>query len=172
MLTSDFVGYRPRIHYPVRFQYSTEDCISLFSASNLRVIQKWTDPCGLYNLFLLERPPFHFPLICQPTAAVSLESSAGPLTLCHQAQQPSSPFNVPTVGEWHEVWKSWDLITLGMIPRSMLHEKPIDLRHKCLFYLGHIPACVSFRLLIRLSTQFLNQIPGYSSLQTAKGTKH
>lgn len=29
-----------------------------------------------------------------------------------------------------------------MIPREMLHHKPIDLRHKCLFYIGHIPTFV------------------------------
>jgi hypothetical protein len=29
-------------------------------------------------------------------------------------------------------------ITLSMIPPSMLHSKPIDLRHICLFYLGHM----------------------------------
>ena len=127
-------------------QYSTEDCISLFSASNLRVIQKWTDPRGLYNLFLLERPPFHFPLNHQTTTAVSLESSAVPTAVSPQAQQLPSPFNVPTVDEWEELWKAWDSITLGMIPPSMLHEKPIDLRHKCLFYLGHIPACVASSL--------------------------
>jgi hypothetical protein len=31
---------------------------------------------------------------------------------------------------------------LQMIPRNLLHVKPIDLRHKCLFYIGHIPAYV------------------------------
>ena len=29
-------------------------------------------------------------------------------------------------------------ITLEMIPEKMLHTKPIDLRHICLFYLGHM----------------------------------
>jgi len=29
-----------------------------------------------------------------------------------------------------------------MIPHEMLHQKPIDLRHKCLFYIGHIPTYV------------------------------
>ena len=29
-------------------------------------------------------------------------------------------------------------ITLQMIPREMLHTKPIDLRHICLFYIGHM----------------------------------
>jgi len=40
------------------------------------------------------------------------------------------------------MWKLWDTITLGMIPESMLMLAPIDLRHKCLFYLGHIPTSV------------------------------
>ena len=29
-------------------------------------------------------------------------------------------------------------ITLDMISEEMLHQKPIDLRHICLFYLGHM----------------------------------
>ena len=29
-----------------------------------------------------------------------------------------------------------------MTPKTMVHEKPIDLRHKCLFYFGHIPTYV------------------------------
>jgi hypothetical protein len=33
-----------------------------------------------------------------------------------------------------------------MIPPSMLLEKPIDLRHICLFYLGHIPAFLDIHL--------------------------
>jgi len=45
----------------------------------------------------------------------------------------------PTRREWKEMWDSWDFVTLKMIPEAMLHRKPIDLRHKCLFYIGHIP---------------------------------
>lgn len=52
-------------------------------------------------------------------------------------------FAMPSLAEWQDLWKLWDTITLGMIPPSMQLEKPIDLRHKCLFYLGHIPTCVS-----------------------------
>jgi len=33
-----------------------------------------------------------------------------------------------------------------MIPPSMLFQKPIDLRHICLFYLGHIPAFLDIHL--------------------------
>ena len=33
-----------------------------------------------------------------------------------------------------------------MIPTSMLLEKPIDLRHVCLFYQGHIPTFLDIHL--------------------------
>lgn len=39
-----------------------------------------------------------------------------------------------------------------MIPTSMLHEKPINLRHICLFYLGHIPTFLDIHL-----SRFLNE---------------
>lgn len=44
------------------------------------------------------------------------------------------------------MWAAWDFVTRQMIPPSMLFEKPIDLRHICLFYCGHIPAFLSIHL--------------------------
>jgi len=38
------------------------------------------------------------------------------------------------------------MVTLGMISSQILYEKPIDLRHICLFYLGHIPAFLDIHL--------------------------
>ncbi|TFK45574.1 hypothetical protein OE88DRAFT_1639743 [Heliocybe sulcata] len=49
------------------------------------------------------------------------------------------PFGLPTPADWHHLWRAWDTVTLGMIPSAMLHTKPIDLRHVCVFYIGHIP---------------------------------
>jgi len=60
--------------------------------------------------------------------------------------------NVPKWEDWQQLWKLWDQyvlltsfctelissITLAMCPEKMLHTKPIDLRHICLFYLGHM----------------------------------
>jgi len=54
-------------------------------------------------------------------------------------EQESLPGNIPTLEEWDRLWAAWDMVTLQMIPYEMLHQKPIDLRHKCLFYIGHIP---------------------------------
>ena len=58
----------------------------------------------------------------------------------------SSPFSVPSVAEWETLWSTWDVITMGMISPHLLYEKPIDLRHICLFYLGHIPTFLDIHL--------------------------
>ncbi|KAG6849281.1 hypothetical protein H0H93_009801 [Arthromyces matolae] len=108
-------------------KFSDTDAFGLFVESQLRPIQRWTDSSQRYSLWLLERPPFVFPLLKQPT-------------------QVYSPFGVPTMDEWHQLWAAWDCITLKMIPPSMLYQKPIDLRHICLFYLGHIPAFLDIHL--------------------------
>jgi L-histidine Nalpha-methyltransferase / hercynylcysteine S-oxide synthase len=97
----------------------------MFSEANLRPIHRWIENAGRYSLWLLERPPFDMPLLKQPNIF------------------SSGNFSLPSLEEWNAVWKAWDLITLQMIPRNLLHVKPIDLRHKCLFYLGHIPAFVA-----------------------------
>jgi len=55
-------------------------------------------------------------------------------------------FGLPSWAEWEKSWQAWDTVTLGMIPRKMLFEKPIDLRHICLFYLGHIPGFLDIHL--------------------------
>lgn len=96
----------------------------MFADANLRPIQRWTDSSSRYSLWLLERPPFVF----------------SPL------KSPPSPFGVPTIEDWQTLWALWDHITMGMISPDLLHEKPIDLRHICLFYLGHIPTFLDIHL--------------------------
>ena len=44
------------------------------------------------------------------------------------------------------MWAAWDFITRKMIPETMLLQKPIDLRHICLFYTGHIPTFLDIHL--------------------------
>lgn len=58
----------------------------------------------------------------------------------------STPFGLPSTDEWRDMWAAWDFVNLKMIPESMLHEKPIDLRHICLFYQGHIPTFLDIHL--------------------------
>ena len=110
-------------------QTTPAEALNVFSLSGLRVVfsvSSGTDSVppptlggGKASLYLLERP----------------QASFSPL--------PSlAPFGVPMLDDWRALWAAWDLVTLGMIPEDMLHQKPIDLRHKCLFYIGHIPTSV------------------------------
>jgi hypothetical protein len=101
----------------------------LFTNANLRPIQRWMDPTSRYSLWLLERPPFMFPLLKSPDGVAA-----------------STAFSVPSLVEWETLWSAWDTITMGMISPELLYEKPIDLRHICLFYLGHIPTFLDIHL--------------------------
>ena len=112
----------------------------MFAEGNLRPIQRWTDSNCQYSLWLLERPPFSFPLLTSPRAC----NLAGNLVL--KKQYSSNPFGIPSTADWENVWALWDFITQRMIPPSMLFEKPIQLRHICLFYLGHIPTFLDIHL--------------------------
>lgn len=53
---------------------------------------------------------------------------------------------VPTLAEWHELWKVWDAATRHMIPEDELLSKPINLRNACIFYLGHIPTFLDIHM--------------------------
>lgn len=66
--------------------------------------------------------------------------------MVRKSESANTPFGMPTIEEWKDMWAAWDFITQRMIPQSMLFQKPIDLRHICLFYLGHIPTFLSIHL--------------------------
>ncbi len=105
--------------------------------------------------YIVERPEVVFPPVRSLTYM-----SASPAGHC------VDPANIPTLDEWRTLWKIWDLVTLKMIPQHMLHQKPIDLRHKCLFYIGHIPTSVRLvAVLIFLKVSCVLQIPGYVALK-------
>lgn len=53
---------------------------------------------------------------------------------------------VPSLGEWRELWATWDAVTRQMIPEEELLSKPINLRNECIFYLGHIPTFLDIHL--------------------------
>lgn len=116
------------------------DAYTLITEAGLRTIQRWTDTSSRYSLWLLERPPFFFPLLSSPHAC----NKQGELVL--KKSYSSSPFGVPSPQDWENLWAAWDCITRRMIPPSMLMQKPIFLRHICLFYLGHIPTFLDIHL--------------------------
>ncbi|KAF5379118.1 hypothetical protein D9615_005872 [Tricholomella constricta] len=105
--------------------------LAAFSLAGLRAVVS-TPRIGGYIYYTLERPTFSFPPLSNtPGFSVMTTPSKG---------------NIPTLDDWKTVWSAWDLITLQMIPHEMLHQKPIDLRHKCLFYIGHIPTFLDMLL--------------------------
>jgi hypothetical protein len=53
---------------------------------------------------------------------------------------------VPSLDEWENLWKVWDIVTRQMIPDEELNEKPIKLRNACIFYLGHIPTFLDMKI--------------------------
>ena len=87
------------------------------------------EPNSGYSLWLLERPPFNFQLPRTPASTLS-----------------NTPFGAPTLQEFQEMWTAWDFVTRKMVPDSMLLEKPIALKHICLFYMGHIPVFLDIQL--------------------------
>lgn len=99
------------------------------SLSGLRAVL--SVPFSDYVAYVIEKPSVVFcPLAHTPGFTVTSDSSG----------------NIPTLEEWHNLWSAWDLVTLQMIPGGMLHQKPIDLRHKPLFYIGHIPTFLDMLL--------------------------
>ncbi|KAI9573653.1 hypothetical protein HD554DRAFT_2266016, partial [Boletus coccyginus] len=120
------------IKIEMSLKYSERDAYVLFTDAGLRPIQRWRDSTSRYSLWLLERPSFAFPLLPSPTAPT--EEIIGKV------------FGIPSMRDWQDMWKAWDFVTLRIIPSSMLFEKPIDLRHIYLFYVGHIPTFLDTHL--------------------------
>jgi len=101
----------------------------MISLASLRAVLSVSVDNGDNIFYVLEQPTFVFP---PPSDTPSFNTCVAPGNIATKG-------NVPTPEEWRTVWSAWDLITLKMIPQEMLYQKPIDLRHKCLFYIGHIP---------------------------------
>lgn len=104
--------------------------LSTFCEAGLRSVVDLTE--GPMTLHILERPPLTYPLL----------SSTPPTKLNPNA----NPYTLPSLDEFDRAWQTWDLISLGMIPQELLHSKPIDLRHKPLFYIGHLPTFANILL--------------------------
>lgn len=92
------------------------------------------------------------PSSCEELSATSLGKSmpeAKPIMVsAWQGEKTYLPNygGLPSLKDWSVLWKAWDTVTMEMIPRNMLYQKPIDLRHICLFYLGHIPVFADIQI--------------------------
>lgn len=116
--------------YLIAPQSSHADSLNVFCEAGLRSVVALTSTTLI--LYILERPPLTFPTLVS-TPATTLNPTA-------------NPYSIPSLAEFERVWAIWDLISLGMIPQDLLHSKPIDLRHKPLFYIGHLPTFANILL--------------------------
>ncbi|CAG8451069.1 12395_t:CDS:2 [Ambispora gerdemannii] len=116
------------IHIEYSYKYDRLETIELIHNSHMSLIKSWPDSQALYDLHLVQKPPFHF--------------------------QRHHQTSVPSLEEWHELWKAWDTVTMTMISSDMHFEKPIDLRHPFIFYIGHIPAFLDIILARHFKEEF------------------
>ncbi len=125
--------------------------LRLFARAGLRSVfaQPLGEEDGGCTAYILERPPFVFLPEPDARAASLLPAPASPSSVSTGADEDADApqamvGNIPPLAEWDALWAAWDAVTTAMTPPEMLHDRPIDLRHKCLFYIGHIPTCVQF----------------------------
>lgn len=153
------------IHMEASYKFGERETLNLFDYAGLRVIQRWSDKTDRYDIWLVEKPCFHFsnsaadPTLAETTserqASAKIDNGWGGSDL-DEAAQRAPLLGLPNLDDWRTVWDAWNCVTLTMIPHDMLHEKPIDLRHICLFYLGHIPAFIDIHVSMHLEQPHTN----------------
>lgn len=107
-----------RLHIEYSYKYSSKEVTELFDSAKLSRVETWADSKQQYDLHLVSKAPFYQSMAKADGSVDSL---------------------LPSLSDWDDLWAAWDTVTLTMIPKEMLLEKPIDLRHPCIFYIGHIP---------------------------------
>ncbi|KAJ2699498.1 hypothetical protein FB645_005316 [Coemansia sp. IMI 203386] len=112
---------------------------------------EWSDSRDYYTLNLFRKPPATMsPLPATMNGIESIEhvgKGAPALRHVHKlqallkhAKTLRQPSTIPRISEWKHLWSVWDVLTLEMISRDHILDRPIDLRHPFIFYLGHLPA--------------------------------
>ncbi|GAC96727.1 hypothetical protein PHSY_004311 [Pseudozyma hubeiensis SY62] len=153
------------IHMESSYKFGERETLNLFDYAGLRVVHRWSDKTDRYGVWLVEKPCFHFsnsstlPALTeaktQSDTPFKVDNGWGGTDL-DEAAQKAPLLGLPSLDDWKTVWDAWNCVTLTMIPQEMLHEKPIDLRHICLFYLGHIPAFTDIHISMYLKQPHTN----------------
>ncbi|KAI8371082.1 hypothetical protein BD560DRAFT_351656 [Blakeslea trispora] len=154
------------IHVEHSYKYSLGEIESILAAADLNLLNYWLDSKDQYRLVMAQNRPFSFGRNLEQVNAVLYPSRAlfdqEPIACYHcnegqfehaeaqdeQEKDAHWPSHVlPSLHEWQELWKSWDLVTQHMVDhKKMLFERPIALRHPFIFYLGHIPGFLDIQL--------------------------
>ncbi|KAI8805650.1 C-type lectin protein [Cladochytrium replicatum] len=119
------------INIEYSYKYNEDEVRRLVHDSGLYRVAQFTDDSDRYDLHMFQKPPFAFRMVSMGDKRRA----------------------VPTLDEWNELWKAWDTVTMGMIPRANSElgvlghdERPISLRHPYIFYLGHIPCFLDIQI--------------------------
>ncbi|KAJ1943827.1 hypothetical protein GGF37_002475 [Kickxella alabastrina] len=138
-----------RIYIESSYKYGKEDFEILAQGSGLVHSAEWSDSRSYYSLNLFRKPRSTMSPRADVTAAKgpssnfwgSAEAHAqNPLHLPPNVMAREQPSTIPRKNEWEHLWSVWDTLSLHIIPRSKLIDRPIDLRHPFIFYLGHLSA--------------------------------
>ncbi|KAG0173664.1 hypothetical protein DFQ30_007286 [Apophysomyces sp. BC1015] len=158
------------IHVEHSYKYSLGELTSILNAAELDTLETWTDSQDTYRLVVAECRPFLFDRDKRSTKATLFPTTEE--LLCHhcgggagddvqmddKSESATSslvnitgsrhwPESVPTLHEWQQLWRAWDVVTKTVMdPETMLFERPIALRHPFIFYLGHIPAFLDIQM--------------------------
>jgi EasF-like predicted methyltransferase len=113
-----------RVRIEESYKYSHDEILRLWEDARLSANTVWSNKRGDYALHLVSKSGFFFP--------------------SRPAEYASHP--EPTEADWEELWKSWDMVSRGMVPNEELSSKPIKLRNAIIFYLGHIPTFLDIHI--------------------------
>lgn len=164
------------IHVEYSYKYSYAEIVHMLAAAELDKVEDWTDSDDQYRVVLAECRPFIFErdrkgalqTLFPPTTTDSEKEKIDCLLCMHDFALPDDedeedetrpqslvnivgslhwPPHIPSLHQWQQLWRSWDLVTQTMLDqRTMLFERPIALRHPFIFYLGHIPCFLDLQL--------------------------
>ncbi|KAI8147918.1 hypothetical protein BJV82DRAFT_532035 [Fennellomyces sp. T-0311] len=163
------------IHVEYSYKYSDEEFTHMLSAAQLDKAESWSNDALQYGMVLAECRAFKFDCdregtheTLYPTRTTQRakedincttckadysndiaydDNDDKPASLSHILGSKHWPAYIPSLHEWQQLWRSWDVVTTTMIDhKSMLFEQPIALRHPFIFYLGHIPAFLDLQL--------------------------
>ncbi|KAF7726635.1 hypothetical protein EC973_008599 [Apophysomyces ossiformis] len=157
------------IHVEHSYKYSLKELTSILNAAELDILETWTDSKDSYRLVVAECRPFLFhrdkrgtidtlfptseELLCHHCGSTNddidmeTKSVSATCSLVNITGSKDWPEIVPSLNEWQQLWCSWDVVTQSVLdPYTMTFERPIDLRHPFIFYLGHIPGFADIQL--------------------------
>ncbi|KAI1000233.1 Ergothioneine biosynthesis protein 1 [Podosphaera aphanis] len=115
-----------RIEIERSLKYSDEEASRLWKGSGLKKLKRWSSPSEAYSLYCLVRNSTGFGMNLNPMVYAVSE--------------------IPTLEDWKTLWSFWEAVTRHMILETELIQKPIELRHPFIFYLGHIPTFLDLQV--------------------------